>query len=61
MIDDLEKKGIVFREMIRKAEEKILVSLTDKGLECCDYFDRVFNETLSLIDQYDTEDYSHRF
>jgi hypothetical protein len=39
----------------------VLVSLTDKGLECCDYFDGVFNETLSLIDQYDAEDYLHIF
>jgi|GEM_PF-6036809 len=58
---DLEKKGIVFRENDPEDQRKVLISLTDKGLERCDYFDEVINETLSLIDQYDTEDYLHSF
>ncbi|MPN60693.1 hypothetical protein SDC9_208424 [bioreactor metagenome] len=57
MIDDLEKKGIVFRENDPEDRRKVLISLTDKGLEYCDYFDKVINEILAVMDQYDVEDY----
>ena len=59
MIGDLEKKGIVLRENDPEDRRKVLISLTDKGLEYCKYFDEVINEILALIDQYDAEDYLH--
>ncbi len=57
MIDDLEKKGMVFRENDPEDRRKVLVSLTDKGLECCNYFDEVVNEILNFTSEKDAEEY----
>lgn len=57
MIDDLEKKGMVFRENDPEDRRKVLISLTDKGLECCNYFDEIVNETLNFISKKDAEEY----
>lgn len=57
MIDDLEKKGMVFRENDPEDRRKVLVSLTDKGLECCNYFDEVVNEILNFTGEKDAEEY----
>jgi MarR family transcriptional regulator, organic hydroperoxide resistance regulator len=57
MVDDLEKKGIVFRKTDPEDRRKVLVSLTDKGLECYNYFNQVAEEILKLVDEKDVEDY----
>lgn len=57
MIDDLEKKGMVFRENDPEDRRKVLISLTNKGLECCNYFDEVIDEILNVIDEKDAQDY----
>lgn len=57
MIDDLEKKGMVFRENDPEDRRKVLISLTDKGLECCNYFDEIVNEILNFISEEDAEEY----
>jgi len=57
MVDDLEKKGIVFRKTDPENRRKVLVSLTDKGLECYNYFNEIADELLGLVDEKDLEDY----
>ncbi len=57
MVDDLEKKGIVFRKTDPEDRRKVLVSLTDKGLECYNYFNEIADELLGLVDEKDVEDY----
>jgi MarR family transcriptional regulator, organic hydroperoxide resistance regulator len=57
MIDDLENKGMVIRKNDPGDRRRVLVSLTDKGIECCNYFDEIFEETLGLIDENDLEEY----
>lgn len=57
MVDDLEKKGIVFRKTDPEDRRKVLVSLTDKGLECYNYFNQVAEEIFKLVDEKDVEDY----
>jgi DNA-binding MarR family transcriptional regulator len=57
MVDDLEKKGIVFRKTDPEDRRKVLVSLTDKGLECYNYFNEIADELLGLVDEKDLEDY----
>lgn len=57
MVDDLEKKGMVVRKSDPEDRRRVLVSLTDKGQECCKYFDEIINETLSFIDKKDAEDF----
>lgn len=57
MIDDLEKKGMVFRENDPEDRRKVLVSLTDKGLECCNYCDEIVNEILNFTSEKDAEEY----
>ena len=57
MVDDLEKKGIVFRKTDPEDRRKVLVSLTDKGLECYNYFNEIADELLGFVDEKDVEDY----
>ncbi|AKB36925.1 Transcriptional regulator, MarR family [Methanosarcina siciliae C2J] len=61
MVDDLEKKGIVFRKTDPDDRRKVLVSLTEKGLE---YYDRLSqittemaDEILQFVDEKDIDDY----
>jgi len=53
MIDDLEKKGMVFRKNDPEDRRKVLVSLTDKGLECYNYFNEIVDELLKIVDEKD--------
>jgi len=57
MIDDLEKKGMVFRKNDPEDRRKVLVSLTEKGLECYNYSNQITDEVLKLVDEKDIEDY----
>jgi len=57
MIDDLEKKGMVLRKNDPKDRRKVLISLTDKGLDCYNYFNKIIDEILKFVDESDTEDY----
>ncbi|PAV13963.1 MarR family transcriptional regulator [Methanosarcina spelaei] len=57
MVDDLEKKGFVFRKTDPEDRRKVLVSLTEKGLECYNYSNQVVDELLKLVDDKDIEDY----
>lgn len=57
MVDDLEKKGMVFRKNDPEDRRKVLISLTAKGLECSNYFDEVVDEILKLVDEKDAEVY----
>lgn len=57
MVDDLEKKGFVFRKTDPEDRRKVLVSLTEKGLECYNYSNQVVDELLKLVDEKDIEDY----
>lgn len=57
MIDDLEKKGMVFRKSDPEDRRKVLVSLTEKGLECYNYSNQITDEILKLADEKDIEDY----
>ena len=57
MVDDLEKKGIVFRKTDPEDRRKVLVSLTDRGVECYDYFNQVAEEIFNLVDEKDVEDF----
>ncbi len=57
MIDDLEKKGMVFRKNDPEDRRKVLVSLTDKGMECYNYFNEIVDELLELVDEKDVNEY----
>ncbi len=57
MVDDLEKKGLVFRKTDPEDRRKVLVSLTEKGLECYNYSNQIVDELLKLVDEKDIEDY----
>lgn len=57
MVDDLEKKGMVFRKNDPKDRRKVLVSLTDRGLKCCEYINKHVDETLKLVDKKDVDEY----
>ena len=61
MVDDLEKKGIVFRKTDTNDRRKVLVSLTEKGL---DYYNdlsqittEISEELLQFVDDEDIESY----
>ncbi|AKB28701.1 Transcriptional regulator, MarR family [Methanosarcina siciliae T4/M] len=61
MVDDLEKKGIVFRKTDPGDRRKVLVSLTEKGLE---YYNRLSqittelaDEILQFVDEKEVDDY----
>jgi len=57
MVDDLEKKGIVSRRTDPEDRRKVLVSLTDKGLECYNYSNEIVDELLNLVDENDVYEY----
>jgi DNA-binding MarR family transcriptional regulator len=57
MVDDLEKKGMVFRKTDPEDRRKVLISLTEKGLECYNYSNQIADEILKLVDEKDVEDY----
>jgi DNA-binding MarR family transcriptional regulator len=57
MVDDLEKKGMVFRKTDPEDRRKVLVSLTNKGLECYNYSNKIADELLRLVDEKDVKDY----
>jgi DNA-binding MarR family transcriptional regulator len=57
MVDDLIKKGMVVRKNDPEDRRKVRISLTDKGLECCNYFDEIIDEILKCIDKKDVRDY----
>lgn len=57
MVDDLERKGLVFRKTDPEDRRKVLVSLTEKGLECYNYSNQIIDELLKLVDEKDIEDY----
>ena len=61
MVDDLEKKGIVFRKTDPEDRRKVLVSLTEKGLDCYNYLSQITTEMaeeiLQFVDDKDVEDY----
>jgi|SRR5659263_78632 MarR family transcriptional regulator, organic hydroperoxide resistance regulator len=57
MIDDLEEKGMVFRKNDPEDRRKVLISLTDKGLECYYYFNEIVDEIFESVDKNDVEDY----
>jgi DNA-binding MarR family transcriptional regulator len=61
MVDDLEKKGIVFRKTDPEDRRKVLVSLTEKGLNCYNELTEITvdmaDKILKFVDQKDVEDY----
>jgi DNA-binding MarR family transcriptional regulator len=57
MVDDLEMKGMVFRKDDPEDRRKVLVSLTDKGLDCYNYFNEIVDEILKFVDENDADDY----
>jgi len=57
LVDDLERKGLVFRKTDPEDRRKVLVSLTEKGLECYNYSNQILDELLKLVDEKDIEDY----
>jgi DNA-binding MarR family transcriptional regulator len=57
MIDDLEKKGMVFRKNDPEDRRKVLISLTDKGLECYNNFNEVVDELLKNVDEKDVNEF----
>ncbi len=58
MVDDLEKKGMVFRKTDPEDRRKVLVSLTDRGLDCYNYSNEIADELLELVDEKDVKDYA---
>lgn len=63
MVDDLEKKGIVFRKTDPEDRRKVLVSLTEKGLDCYNRLSHVTTEMaeelLQFVDDNDVENFMH--
>ena len=61
MVDDLEKKGIVFRKTDPDDRRKVLVSLTEKGLRYYNNLNEIeaemADEILEFVDEKDIEDY----
>ena len=48
---------MVFRKTDPEDRRKVLVSLTEKGLECYNYSNQIIDELLKLVDEKDIEDY----
>jgi len=63
MVDDLEKKGVVFRKTDPDDRRKVLVSLTEKGLDYYNCLNQITtemaDEILQFVDDKDIEDYMH--
>lgn len=63
MVDDLEKKGIVFRKTDPEDRRKVLVSLTEKGLDCYNRLSQITTEMaeeiLQFVDDNDVENFMH--
>jgi DNA-binding MarR family transcriptional regulator len=63
MVDDLEKKGIVFRKTDPDDRRKVLVSLTEKGLDCYNRLSQITTEMaeeiLQYVDDEDVENFMH--
>lgn len=63
MVDDLEKKGIVFRKTDLGDRRKVLVSLTEKGLDYYNYLSQITTEMaeeiLQFVDDSDVENFMH--
>ncbi|MDQ1275160.1 MAG: hypothetical protein QG610_733 [Euryarchaeota archaeon] len=63
MVDDLEKKGIVFRKTDPEDRRKVLVSLTEKGFDCYNRLSQVTTEMaeelLQFVDDNDVENFMH--
>jgi len=63
MVDDLEKKGIVFRKTDPDDRRKVLVSLTEKGLDCYNRLSQITTEMaeeiLQFVDDEDVENFMH--
>ena len=63
MVDDLERKGIVFRKTDPDDRRKVLVSLTEKGLDYHNCLNQITtemaDEILQFVDDKDVEDYFH--
>jgi DNA-binding MarR family transcriptional regulator len=63
MVDDLEKKGIVFRKTDPEDRRKVLVSLTEKGLDCYNRLSQITTEMaeelLQFVDDKDVENFMH--
>ena len=61
MVDDLEKKGIVFRKTDPDDRRKVLVSLTEKGLRYYNYLNKITaemaDEILKFVDEQDVEEF----
>lgn len=57
MIDDLERKEMVFRKNDPKDRRKLLVSLTDKGLECYNYINEITDELIKNVGEKDIDEY----
>lgn len=61
MVDDLEKKGVVFRKTDPEDRRKVLVSLTEKGFDYYNCLSRIAtemaDEILQFVDDKDVEDY----
>jgi DNA-binding MarR family transcriptional regulator len=61
MIDDLENKGIVYRKNDPEDRRKILISLTNEGINYYNYLtkitDEMVAEVLKYIDEKDVMDY----
>lgn len=56
MVDDLEKKGIVFRKTDPEDRRKVLVSLTEKGINCYNRLSKITTEMADEILQFVDDD-----
>ncbi|MDQ1254598.1 MAG: hypothetical protein QG646_3868 [Euryarchaeota archaeon] len=61
MVDDLEKKGIVYRKTDPDDRRKVLISLTEKGLDCYNRLNEITaeiaDEILKFVDENDLEEF----
>lgn len=57
LIDDLEKKGIVYRKNDTEDRRKVLVSLTSKGLKCYNHLSKITAEMADeVLEDVDEEE-----
>ena len=61
MVDNLEKKGIVYRKTDPDDRRKVLVSLTEKGMRYYNYLTKITaemaDEILKFVDEQDVEEF----